>query len=163
MKRVLVVLATIVIALFAVQTQAASATSAADAIVISPISIINTAGLNFGKFAAGTGGSVIMDSDGTRTQSGAVVLATGTAGAAASFTVGGDAAATYAITLPTTDQELLSGVDSMMVNTFTTPDATGTLDGSGAGTVLVGATLVVGSGQVVGSYTGSFSVSVEYN
>jgi hypothetical protein len=52
----------------------------------------------------------------------------------------------------------------MSVDTFiSTPSATGTLSGGGAQTINVGGTLTVGSAQVVGSYTGTFSVSVEYN
>lgn len=164
MKKVLVVLAMIVIAFVAVQTQAASATSTADATVITPISITNTAGLNFGKFAAGTGGTVVMAADGTRTKTGAVVLATGTSGAVASFDIAGDANATYAITLPSVDQSIASGANTMVVKTFTSSPATsGTLSSTGASTVKVGATLTVGSAQAVGTYTGSFSVSVEYN
>jgi len=50
----------------------------------------------------------------------------------------------------------------MTVDTFTsTPSGTGTLTG-GAETLNVGATLQVGIGQATGSYTGTYSVTVNY-
>lgn len=146
-----------------VNGHAASATGNATATVIAPIAIANTADLAFGKFAASTGGTVVMSPAGTRTATGAVVLSTVTPGTAASFNVTGDNNATYAITLPGT-ASITSGVNTMSVGTFTsTPSATGTLSAAGAQTVTVGGTLTVASAQVAGAYTGTFSVTVEYN
>lgn len=146
-----------------VNAYAASATGNATATVIAPIAIANTADLAFGKFAASTGGTVVMDPAGARTATGAVVLSTVTPGGAASFDVTGDNNATYAITLPGT-ASITSGVNTMSVGTFTsTPSATGTLSAAGAQTVTVGGTLTVASAQVAGAYTGTFSVTVEYN
>jgi hypothetical protein len=145
---------------------AASATANATATVVTPIAISNTADLGFGKFSAGTGGTVVISTAGSRSATGAVVLLTGTAGSAATFDVTGDGSATYAITLPGSDATLTraSGTETMSVGTFiSNPSATGTLSGGGAQTINVGGTLTVGSAQVVGSYTGTFSVSVEYN
>ncbi|MFZ3042283.1 MAG: DUF4402 domain-containing protein [Thiobacillus sp.] len=146
-----------------VNGHAASATGNATATVITPIAIANTADLAFGKFAASTGGTVVMSPAGTRTATGAVVLSTVTPGAAASFDVTGDNNATYAITLPAT-ASIASGANTMTVDTFTsTPSATGTLSATGAETVTVGGTLTVASAQVAGAYTGTFDVTVEYN
>lgn len=166
MKKGFAVLATVALALAAADSQAATANSTSEATVITPIAITNTIGLDFGKFASGAGGTVVMTAAGARSQTGGVVLATGTAGAAASFNVTGDANATYAITLPSTGQTLTraAGTETMAASTFTSsPSATGTLSAGGAETVTVGATLTVADAQVVGVYSGSFAVSVEYN
>lgn len=150
---------------FGVNAYAASATGNATATVIAPIAISNTADLAFGKFAASTGGTVVMSPASGRTATSAVVLSTVTPGAAASFNVTGDNNATYAITLPgTATITHTNTIDTMSVGTFTsTPSATGTLSGAGAETVAVGGTLTVASAQLAGAYTGTFSVTVEYN
>ena len=145
---------------------AASATSNATATVVTPIAISNTGDLAFGKLSAGTGGTVVVGTDGSRSVGGGnVVLLVGGAGSAATFSVTGDGSATYTITLPGSAATLTreGGAETMSVGTFTSnPSGTGTLS-SGAQTVNVGGTLTVSNAQVVGSYTGTFSVSVEYN
>ena len=51
----------------------------------------------------------------------------------------------------------------MTVNYFTSnPSGTGTLTG-GAETINVGATLNVGAAQVQAAYTGTYTVTVDYN
>lgn len=166
MKNRIVVLAVLVSAFAGASAQAASATANATAEVITPITISKTADLRFGKFAAGTGGTVVISTAGARSATGAVVLSAGNVGGAASFTVSGDANATYAITLPGSAATItrVSGTETMSVGTFTSnPAATGTLSAGGSETLNVGGTLTVASAQVVGSYTGTFDVSVEYN
>ncbi|HUP91634.1 MAG TPA: DUF4402 domain-containing protein [Solimonas sp.] len=144
---------------------AASASADATATVVTPIAITSTADLVFGKFSAGTGGSVVMSNAGARSKTGSVVLLTGTAGGAAGFNVTGDANATYSISLPADDSVTVSdgASHSMAVDSFiSNPGSSGTLTG-GAQAVAVGATLTVGSGQAAGAYTGTFAVGVEYN
>lgn len=147
---------------------AASATSNATATVVTPIAISNTAALAFGKFSAGTGGTVVVSTAGSRSFTGNVVLLAGDVGSAAAFSVTGDASATYAITLPGSAATItrVSGTETMSVATFVSnpaAGATGTLSVGGAQTINVGGTLTVASAQVVGSYTGTYAVSVEYN
>lgn len=129
------------------------------------IAISTTQELAFGKFVAGSGGSVIVSPAGARSASGGVVLVPSSSGSAAQFSVSGDANATYAISLPADGTvSLASGTNSMAVNTFTSsPSPTGTLGAGGAQTLSVGATLSVGSNQAIGSYSGTFDVTVEYN
>lgn len=129
------------------------------------IAISNTQALAFGKFVAGSGGSVTVSPAGGRSASGGVVLVPSGAGAAAQFAVSGDANVTYAISLPADGTvSLASGANSMAVNTFTSsPSPTGTLSAGGAQTLSVGATLSVGSNQAIGSYSGTFDVTVNYN
>ena len=125
----------------------------------------STQALTFGSFVAGTGGTVIMSAAGARSPGGGVILVPSGSGSAASFNVTGDPNATYAITLPANDVvSLTSGANTMAVNNFTSnPASGGQLSIGGSQTLTVGATLSVGSNQASGSYSGSFSVTVNYN
>jgi len=175
MKNVIKSFAAATIAFFAFGTsanaqQTASATAAASATIITPISITKTVDLNFGNVAvdASNGGTVIMAPAGTRTTTGNVSLpATSGSPTAASFTVNGQGNYTYAITLPSSPVTIDDGNShTMTVTTFTsTPSTTGTLS-SGTQTLNVGATLNVSAGQATGTYTtgaSPFTVTVNYN
>ncbi|MBB5638637.1 hypothetical protein HDF26_004853 [Pedobacter cryoconitis] len=145
----------------------ATATANASATIITPISITNTVDMNFGNVAVNaSAGTVVLTPAGTRTSTGGVTLpATAGTVTAASFTVNGQGAYTYAITLPSTALTIASGANNMTVSAFTsTPSATGTLT-AGTQTLNVGATLNVGGSQVAGTYTSAtpFSVTVNYN
>lgn len=125
----------------------------------------STQPLAFGSLVAGSGGNVTVSPASVRSASGGVVLVPSGPGAAAQFSVTGDPSATYAISLPANGVvSLTSGANSIAVNTFTSsPNLTGTLSIGGSQTLYVGATLDVGSNQPSGSYSGSFSVTVNYN
>ena len=131
------------------------------------IAISNTQALAFGKFVAGSGGSVTVNASGARSASGGVLLLASGGGTVAQFNITGDPNATYAVTLPADDVVTITiagGGSSMAVNSFvSSPASTGTLGGGGAQTLKVGATLTVGASQAVGNYSGTFSVIVVYN
>ena len=147
----------------------ASATASATATIVTPISITKTVDMNFGNVAVtSNGGTVVLATNSTRTLTGGVTLpnVTGTV-TAASFTVNGTADYTYAITLPSSATTIYNAnLETMSVDGWaSTPSATGTLDGTGAQTLNVGATLHVAAGQQEGVYTSStpFTVTVNYN
>lgn len=125
-----------------------------------------TAPLSFGTFIAGSGGTVTVSSSGNASSSGGVFLVRqGAGGSTAQFTVVGTPGATYSITLPTNNVVVLTDGNSntMNVGSFvSTPGPTGTLSGGGNQTIRVGATLVVGSNQPPGVYSGTFAVTVNY-
>lgn len=154
---------------FATTNAQSTATATASATVITPIAITRSAHMNFGNLSvqAATGGTVVLATDGTRTSTSGVTLpATSGTVSAAAFNVTGTAAYTYAITLPTTvTLTRASGSETMTASSFTSnPSTTGTLDGTGAQSFAVGATLTVGAAQVAGSYvSGNFNVTVNYN
>ena len=131
------------------------------------IAVSNTPALAFGKFVAGSGGSVIIDPNGARSATGGVFLLASGAGTAAQFSVTGDRKLTYAVTLPANDVVTLTiagGGSTMAVNSFVSkPTPTGRLSGSGKQTLKVGATLTVGAGQAVGDFSGTFDVIVVYD
>jgi len=131
------------------------------------LTLTKVADMNFGDvIAGGTSGTVVLTAAASpsRSVTGGAELGNPTSVSSATFTVSGEAGFTYAITLPSTDVTITSGVNSMTVNTFTSsPDGTGTLTG-GSETLYIGATLNVGAFQASGSdYTGSFNVTVAYN
>lgn len=142
--------------------RAASDTAPANATIVPAIAIINTVDLEFASIvASASADTVVVSPAGART-CGATLTCTGNA-AAASFDVTGEANLTYSITLPAS-VSITSGGPSMTVDTFTSnPTPTGTLDGSGAQTLTVGATLNVAASQATGTYTNTFTVTVDYN
>lgn len=150
------------------QSTATSAATSATATIVAPITISAGSTMSFGDVVKSTaGGTVILSTAGGRTPSGVSFSPTSTGSpAASSFTVNGEAAYTYAITLPASDVTLtkVAGTETMTVNGFTSnPGTTGLLDGTGAQTLLVGATLNVGAAQVAGVYSGTYTVKVDYN
>lgn len=125
--------------------------------------ITNSSALSFGAFVAGTGGTVVVDPTGFRSQTGGVMLVPQGLGTAAQFSVTGTAGAAYAITLPATAALSDGNNHSMALNGFVSyPGATGTLSVGGTQSLSVGATLTVSPAQPPGSYTGSFDVIVNY-
>lgn len=149
---------------FATSAQAATTASAtATAEVLSSLTVTSTADLQLGQIAANTGGTVTVNADSTVASSGSLI-STGTRSPAA-FSVVGSPNASVIVTLPTLPVNLtrVSGTETMSLSGFNTnPGGAFQLDVAGAGSFTVGGTLAVGSGQVPGTYTGTFSVSVEY-
>jgi hypothetical protein len=132
---------------------------------VNAISLLNTRGIAFGAFAAGTGGSVVISPEGSRSATGDVVLISASDGAAAQFTISGDADFAYSIDLPSDGTVELSDSagHSMTINGFTSsPPLFGQLSSLGSQELAVGATLNVGANQPAGNYSGTFLVTVNY-
>ena len=148
-----------------------TATASASATIVTPISIVKNVDMNFGNIAVtNSGGTVVLAPAGSRTATGGVTLpvVAGTVSAAA-FTVSGQSAYTYDITLPSGNIVLASGANSMNINTFTasiglTAGALST-GSTGSQSFSVGATIAVSANQAAGSYTTAtpFNVTVNYN
>ena len=143
---------------------AATATSNVSASIVPAITITKNTDMDFADvIATGSSGTVVLSTAGARSVTGGATLGNGTGAAAAAFTVTGDPASTYSISLPTSTT-ITSSPNTMTVNTFTSsPSGTGTLSGGGTQALTVGATLQVGASQAQGSYTGTFDVTVAYN
>ena len=148
----------------------AAAATAADNIdsnshaqILTSIAITNEVPLEFGNIvASGSAGTVTVSPAGVRAALLGATLASGTTATAASFTVTGDADATYTATLPTLTT-IDSGADSMDVDTYTSASTGSGVLLLGTDTLTVGAKVHVGISQAPGSYTGTFNVSVNYN
>ncbi|MFL6672229.1 MAG: DUF4402 domain-containing protein [Massilia sp.] len=126
-----------------------------------------TRSLVFGRFVAGTGGTIVLTPAGARTRTGGVALVPSTV-SSASFSYNDNAAnkasAAVIISLPPDGNvTLTSAGGSMALTAFTSNPApgAGVLSG-GSLTFTVGATLNVGANQPTGSYTGSLPITIQY-
>ena len=129
------------------------------------MTITNGSPLVFGTFSAGSGGTITVNTSGSCSAGGGVILVIADC-IAAEFTVTGDPSLTYLIELPADNFATLSGPGSDMTITGLVSDpagANGLLSVGGSQNLSVGGTLNIGSNQAAGSYSGSFSVIVNYN
>lgn len=164
---VLIWFVTIGVLAMASRAWAASDVGTANATIITPIGITAVLPLEFGEVVGtGGGGTVTIGTDGSRSGTAALIVSSQGTEQAATFDITGEGSNTYAISLPddvTVTVDDVGAGAAMAVTTFVSnPSGTGTLT-AGAQTIAVGATLVVGASQVAGAYTGSFTVTVEYN
>jgi hypothetical protein len=145
--------------------QAASESATVSAKIVVAITLTNRNGMVFGDISAGnTAGTVVLDPSGTRETTGGANVNSTVASVPAVFDVEGLSNAIYSITLP--DAVTLSGPggDNMVVDSFASfPQGTGLTDIGGQQSLFVGATLHVDGNQAFGSYTGTMSVTIEYN
>ena len=116
--------------------------------------------LDFGQFTSGTGGSVTVTSSGAGSTRGDVAFVPGSSTSADGFTVQGDGGRSFAI---------VSGPGSVSNGTanmgFTTQSnaSSSFLNSGGWGGFNVGGTLTVPPAVPVGSYSGTYKVTVSYN
>lgn len=160
-------LAIVMLAFSAVTFAQVTATATASATIVTPIAITKTFDLSFGNVAvSGVAGTVKMDLADTRTVLGGVTLpaVTGTV-TSAKFNVTGSANLTYSISLPGAITLTGPGAPMSLDSWVSSPSPTGTLDGSGKETIILGGTLHVAAGQVAGAYTNLAGciVTVDYN
>lgn len=171
MKLSLAVAAAVAAAAFSTGAHAAQASTTATGKVLEPITITKSADLTFGEFAVGsTGGTVVVTTGGTRTKTGDVVLSSVVDGTRGAFAVAGEADATFSITAPDTGVLTHTDTTTTMAVDFshdldgTSQDnpASGTLT-AGAATIYLGGTLTAGASQKAGDYSGTATITVEYN
>ncbi|MGA7617408.1 MAG: DUF4402 domain-containing protein [Thermoanaerobaculia bacterium] len=165
MKSLIVALAITAVAAFtpsAFAQASATASASANATIVPGLTLTKTADLNFGNIVQdATGGTVSVPTSGAETSTGPVLL--GVANAAA-FDVTGDGNRTFSVTLPASPLSISDGVASTMtVNNFKDSCGGTCTLATGAQSFTVGADLIVGASQTIGSYTGSFNVTVAYN
>lgn len=144
------------------------------AIVLAPIQVTQTRTLNFGSLTEGGIGTLKVAVDDTPTAGGGVTSIGGTI-QAGGFKIQGSAGAAVTVTAPTkaTITETVGGVATMTVNAFNLaePGPAGTTAGTLTDTSLaaasvagyrIGGTLNVGAGQTTGTYTGTVTVTANY-
>lgn len=130
------------------------------------VGIGTSVNMSFGSFSAGGGGTVSVSASGARSKTGGVLLSgQGPLSTAAQFSLSGTPGANVVISLPpdgTTQLDDGNG-HTMTLNSFVSnPGPVGTLSGGGTLLLSVGATLTVGNLQAPGSYSGFFTVTVNY-
>ena len=140
---------------------AADVDSNAGARIVAPLQVANATALYFGTVVPSitNADTVIVSATGAKT-CGAELTCLTTDHTAAAFNVTGETDRVYTISLPSSVQ-ISNGSENMDVDNFTGSKASGTLT-SGADSFTVGGTLDVGANQAAGEYTGTFTVTVEY-
>jgi hypothetical protein len=131
------------------------------------INMSNTRGLDFGRFVAGTGGTVTVSATGARSRTGGVILLNSPTAGPATFTVSkssnGGSNKAVILSLPSNGSTRLTGPSSSMVlNSFLNSPASLTGVTTTGTTLSVGATLTVAANQPPGSYSGSIPVIVNF-
>lgn len=131
------------------------------------IVLSNTRGLDFGRFVANTGGTVVISPTGVRSRTGGVVLLNSPTAGQAGFNVGkssnGSNNKAVIISLPVNGStRLSSGANSMAVSSFVNAPASIVTVPNGGTTLSVGATLTVAPNQPPGDYSGTFSLTVNF-
>jgi len=158
MKRI-ALLAMLFVSAFGYSQESSNATAITNAVIVSPLKVVKTNDLNFGKIigsAAGGNVSIAADAAGTRTID-ADMNAPTTNNQAASFDItGGDE--TYTITLDASDLTA-DGQTNMALTPVTNLSGT---TSSGTQTIYVGGTLAVNPDQGVATYAGNVKVTVSY-
>jgi hypothetical protein len=145
-----------------------NATAGADAKIVSGITVTKVGDLKFGQIVrSSVAGVVTIDAaSGARSANGGVTLGLADGARAAEFGIDGEAAYTFAVTLPSSITLTKNGsTETMDVDNFTSTLAgnAGTLDANGHASFQVGADLNVGASQATGMYSGDFSVTAAYN
>lgn len=154
----LLALATLV-ALAPMTALAVSEDTDATVSIVAALQITEDAALDFGTVVADTlTGDVTVDQAGTQSCDANLTCI---GGAAADYTVTGTGNNTYSISLSNGGNVTLTGAGLDMTAALDA-DASDTLAG-GTDTFSIGGTLTVGAGQTAGDYTGTFTVTVDYN
>lgn len=145
---------------------AGPATGNAQVVIIAPLMLTHNSGakLDFGNVINTTAGTVtVAAKDGSVTTSG-VTGQNGTT-TADQFTVTGANGIPFTVSAPSTIT-VTSGANNMTINSVTSfcgTGATSSCVASSAGTAVgVGGTLAVSAAQAVGTYTGTYTLSITY-
>lgn len=138
-----------------------SATSNATVNIVSPLTLTNNTGLDFGTIVGPFAGQTVrVDKLGNRNCGG--LTCSGTTVSAANFTVsGGTANQNLALTVDPS-VTLTSGANSLNVDLTTDLPSGLTTNASGGATFGVGGSLAIPAGTSDGVYSGTFKVQVDY-
>ncbi len=159
----------VIVALISMASTTANADvvdGSAVATLISPLSILENAAVNFGTVSGGpAAGSVILTTANARSTTGDAQLI-GTDGTAGAFTVTGESGQAVIVTFSAT-ATISDGTNTMEVNSFRNTLTADELNGSATLSAAsvpfqVGATLVVGASQPAGDYSTASAGGVPY-
>ncbi|MEI7660830.1 MAG: DUF4402 domain-containing protein [Bacteroidota bacterium] len=156
-------------------SNSATTSNQINATILTPITLAETHALDFGLMTVPSGIVNVTLTTGTiriaSIPANIGLLALAPFPATAAYSVSGSASVNYVISLPPDNTVTITqGSNPMHVDGFIAKTAsagvdgiTGTLDGSGNDNFVVGATLKLANGQPIGTYTGTFDVTVSYN
>jgi hypothetical protein len=172
MKRTLPLFTFAALALASQASAQATASASATATVLTPISLSKTSDLAFGAMVRPSTGSNTITIDPTTGNrvlgaGGDASLSNTLSPTRAQFSVGGDGAQAFAITVPSpvtiTRTGGLQTIPVTLTASASNSTLSGSVGGSGTATFGVGGALSLDSTVVGGSYTGTFNVTVGYN
>lgn len=131
------------------------------------LSLSNTRSLDFGRFVAGSGGTITISPIGARSRTGGVILMNSAGAGQASFSLqtsnDGSADKAVMVSLPVNGEvSLTNGQHSMPVQNFVNGSGDLMPLSAGNATLEIGATLRVAPNQPPGRYTGTFRLTVNY-
>jgi Mat/Ecp fimbriae major subunit len=138
---------------------AATVSATAEVDILAPVTLSQTAGLDFGIVAAaGTTGTVVIANNSDARTCSVGLACVGAANRGAFSVVG---ASTYNVVITVAASTTLTGAGAPMTLTLD-PSVTSLLATGTAQTFHVGGTLNVGASQAAGTYTGQYTVSADY-
>ncbi len=138
---------------------AATQTATAEVDILAPVTLTQTAGLDFGVVAAGAAAGTVTLPNSSNVRTCSAGLACVGAAQRGTFDVTG--ASSYTIDITVAASTSLTGAGAPMSLTLN-PSATSVVATGAAQTFYVGGTLNVGASQVAGTYTGTYNVSADY-
>ena len=154
------------LAALALSTPALAAnTASANATVniVSPLTLTNNTGLNFGTVVGPFAGEVVhVDAAGTRTCPATLTCSGNASVSAASFSLTGTAGQAVVLTIPNSVTLNGSVSGTLSVDLSGDKPANPTLDSSGAASFAVGGKLTIPGGTVDGVYSNTFNVTANY-
>ncbi|HXZ02220.1 MAG TPA: DUF4402 domain-containing protein [Stellaceae bacterium] len=145
------------------QALATSQTGHANAVILQAITVTENTQLNYADISAPAGGgTVTVTAAATPSETGTGFTFLGTP-AAGQFTATGSASQTAVITFSTGDTLSDGAGHTMNLGNYTTDAGSSPAFNSSGNLVFhVGADLTVGANQVAGTYTGTYTVTVNY-
>lgn len=157
-KAALVSTAVAALAFTATTAEAATATGTARAKILRPITVTAVDDLQFGTIITGASASTVDITPAGGFTCGAGLVCSGT-NSAGSFNITGTTGQTVSIAVPAS-VTLNSGANSMTASL--TSSATSAVLVANAASFTVGGSLAVGANQADGDYTGTYTVTVNY-
>lgn len=162
MKRITSIAIALMASAIAAPSFASDVEADAGAKIVAPLQISNSTALYFGTIAPSlTSSDTVVVSPAGAKACGAELTCLTDDHTAAAFLVNGEAGASYTIDLPSQINISNGAGANMVVDAFTGSKNGGTLV-AGEDNFTVGGTLDVAANQATGEYTGTFTVSVEY-
>lgn len=144
---------------FAANTASANATVN----IVSPLSLTNNTGLNFGTIVGPFAGeNVHVDATGLRTCPATLTCSGNASVSAATFTVTGTPDQGVALTIPNSVTLNGSVSGSLTVDLTGDKPADPTLDSAGSASFAIGGVLNIPNGTVDGVYSNTFDVTADY-